>query len=189
MDAKKTGALIAGRRKDLGLTQAELAGRLHVTDKAVSRWERGQGFPDIQIMEPLAGALSVSLAELMRGERGAADPFDEAASSAARDVIRLVEMKREERRRIWTVAAAAALALFCTLLADVMGLPGFLGAALPCLGMAAGLALLCTALIRMRRKLPVRATLLWAALFLAVPAVLAVLLFAAGALGAGPVPG
>lgn len=159
MDAKKTGALIAGRRKDLGLTQAELAGRLHVTDKAVSRWERGQGFPDIQIMEPLAGALSVSLAELMRGERGAADPFDEAASSAARDVIRLVELKREERRRIWTVAAAAALAL------------------------------LCTALIRMRRKLPVRATLLWAALFLAVPAILAVLLFAAGALGAGPVPG
>ena len=42
MDAKATGALIAGRRRELGLSQAELAERLHVTDKAVSRWETGR---------------------------------------------------------------------------------------------------------------------------------------------------
>ena len=42
MDAKRTGALIAQRRKELGLSQAELAGQLHVTDKAVSRWETGR---------------------------------------------------------------------------------------------------------------------------------------------------
>lgn len=41
MDAKKTGALIAQRRRELGLSQGELAQRLHVTDKAVSKWETG----------------------------------------------------------------------------------------------------------------------------------------------------
>lgn len=48
-----------------GLTQAELAEQLHVTDKAVSRWERGVGLPDINTLEPLADALGLSLADLM----------------------------------------------------------------------------------------------------------------------------
>lgn len=50
------------------MTQAELAGKIGVTDKAVSRWERGLGFPDINTMEPLADALGISLLELMRSE-------------------------------------------------------------------------------------------------------------------------
>lgn len=51
------------------MTQAELAEKIHVTDKAVSRWERGLGFPDIQTIEPLAQALGISVLELMRSER------------------------------------------------------------------------------------------------------------------------
>ena len=54
MDAKSFGAFIADQRRTLGLTQAEVAARLHVTDKAVSRWERGVGLPDINTLEPLA---------------------------------------------------------------------------------------------------------------------------------------
>lgn len=50
------------------MTQAGLAGKIGVTDKAVSRWERGLGFPDINTMEPLATALGVSLLELMKSE-------------------------------------------------------------------------------------------------------------------------
>ena len=47
MDAQVFGSFIASVRKEKGMTQAELAQKLSVTDKAVSRWERGQGFPDI----------------------------------------------------------------------------------------------------------------------------------------------
>lgn len=66
MDAKQLGTFIADRRKSLGMTQALLAKKLHVTDKAVSRWERGVGFPDIHCLEPLATALQVSLLELVQ---------------------------------------------------------------------------------------------------------------------------
>ena len=51
------------------MTQAELAEKIHVTDKAISRWERGLGFPDIQTLEPLAQALGISILELMRSEK------------------------------------------------------------------------------------------------------------------------
>ena len=47
MDAKKFGAFISDRRKQQHMTQAELAGKIGVTDKAVSRWERGLGFPEV----------------------------------------------------------------------------------------------------------------------------------------------
>lgn len=78
MDAKKLGDFIAQRRKELGLTQAMLAEQLHVTDKAVSRWERGVGLPDIGSMEALAQALDVSLVELMRAERSEAEQISRA---------------------------------------------------------------------------------------------------------------
>lgn len=53
MEAKNSGSLSPGYEKRK-MTQAELAGKIHVTDKAISRWERGLGFPDIQTLEPLA---------------------------------------------------------------------------------------------------------------------------------------
>ena len=65
MDAKMFGAFLAQVRRAQSLTQAELAEQLHVTDKAVSRWERGVGLPDINTLEPLADALGLSLADLM----------------------------------------------------------------------------------------------------------------------------
>ena len=69
LDVRKLGAFIQTRRKELGMTQGEVAARLNVTDKAISRWERGVGFPDIQLLEPLAEALQISIQELMQCER------------------------------------------------------------------------------------------------------------------------
>ena len=54
MDAKATGGLIARRRKEQNWSQGDLAERLHVTDKAVSRWETGRGLPSVDLLEPLA---------------------------------------------------------------------------------------------------------------------------------------
>lgn len=69
MDTQKFGTFIAQCRKEKGMTQSELAAKIMVTDKAVSRWERGKGFPDINLLLPLAEALEVSVLELMHSER------------------------------------------------------------------------------------------------------------------------
>lgn len=69
MDAKKTGSLIAKRRKERKMSQRELAECLHITDKAISKWERGLSFPDITILIPLSEALNVSLYDLLTGGR------------------------------------------------------------------------------------------------------------------------
>ena len=66
MDVQEFGNFLQSRRKDLGMTQSELAEKIHVTDKAVSRWERGVGFPDIKLLEPLSNALEISLTELIQ---------------------------------------------------------------------------------------------------------------------------
>ena len=67
MDAKKTGNFIVKRRKAINMTQKELAEKLHITDKAVSKWERGLSFPDISILIPLSEVLNVSLYDLLTG--------------------------------------------------------------------------------------------------------------------------
>jgi DNA-binding XRE family transcriptional regulator/desulfoferrodoxin (superoxide reductase-like protein) len=68
MDRYVTGAVIRSLRESKGLTQEELASRISVSGKAVSKWETGQGLPDISLLEPLSKALGVSLIELINGE-------------------------------------------------------------------------------------------------------------------------
>ncbi len=65
MEKERFGAFIAKKRKDLGITQKDLAERLHVTDKAVSKWERGLSYPDVTLLEPLAENLELGVAELI----------------------------------------------------------------------------------------------------------------------------
>ncbi len=63
-----TGAMIRNLREKRGITQLQLADRMNVSDKAISRWETGRGYPDITLIEPLAAALGVSVIELFSGE-------------------------------------------------------------------------------------------------------------------------
>lgn len=87
MDAKKLGAFIAQLRKEQNMTQAELAKKLQVTDKAVSKWERGLGLPDINNIEPLADALGVSIIEIMQCQR---NPVEEIKTEEATEIVNSV---------------------------------------------------------------------------------------------------
>lgn len=69
MEKENMGSFIAMIRKEKKLTQKDLAEQLHITDKAVSKWERGISFPDISLLEPLAQVLDVSVLELLEGKR------------------------------------------------------------------------------------------------------------------------
>lgn len=87
MDAKVTGNLIAGLRKKRGFTQAELAEKLNVSNKAVSRWENGLGFPEVTQFPPLAALLGVTVDYLMSGERKGIM----VAGSIVADVVKRVD--------------------------------------------------------------------------------------------------
>ena len=91
MEAKELGHFIADLRKEKQMTQAELAERLYVTDKAVSRWERRIGYPDINTLEPLADALGITLTELMNCARDEEKHSDEG-------IIASLEIARSQRK-------------------------------------------------------------------------------------------
>lgn len=69
INMEQFGAFIAQMRKEKGLTQKELAEKLFISDKAVSKWERGLSLPDVSLLQPLAEELSVTVTELLKGRR------------------------------------------------------------------------------------------------------------------------
>ena len=108
MDNLQFGAFVARLRKERNMTQKELADALHITDKAVSKWETGKGFPDVKLLEPLARALGVSLVELMRGERLETEalPISEAVSADHRPSVS--EAALRPAHRYWRAVSAPA---------------------------------------------------------------------------------
>ena len=69
MDRDSTGTIIRTLRGKLGMTQAELADRICVSSKTVSKWETGRGFPDVSMLEPIGRALHISVPELLCGQK------------------------------------------------------------------------------------------------------------------------
>lgn len=113
MDANKFGCFVAERRKELKMTQKDLAAKIQVTDKAVSKWERGLGFPDINTIEDLADALDVSIMELMKSEREKQEIS--AEEMAVNDVVQIAKTDFEERQKIITYTFALSTLLFTIL--------------------------------------------------------------------------
>lgn len=107
MDSIKTGNLIAETRKEKNMTQRALAEMLHISDRTVSKWERGAGFPDVSMLEPLADALGLTVTELLHGERNEIL----GADSEVRYALMVVRQHRREKlkRNIRDVV----LAVFC----------------------------------------------------------------------------
>lgn len=105
MDLKKTGTLIAELRRQKSLTQKELAAQLGVTDKAISRWETGKGFPDVSILDRLANTLGVTITEIVNGERS--NPENNAGESD-QAVLSALEYARGMLRTLIAVILAIA---------------------------------------------------------------------------------
>lgn len=115
MDNARTGALVRRLRKEQGMTQRELAERLHITDRAVSKWERGICAPDIALLEPLAGLLGISVLELIQGERR---PEAGAGREPEEETRQVIEYSKHEigrktgaMRKKYLGGAAACLTL------------------------------------------------------------------------------
>lgn len=102
IDKEKFGIFVAQLRKEKGLTQKELAEKLFLSDKAVSKWERGLSMPDISVLIPLAEALDVSVAELLNCQR-----MEKEESVAVEQVDELVQKAislTEEPTKPWKKA-------------------------------------------------------------------------------------
>ena len=69
MNQEKIGKFILKLRKEKNMTQKELANKIGVTDRAISKWENGRGLPDLSLMKPLCDELEISINELISGER------------------------------------------------------------------------------------------------------------------------
>lgn len=118
MDPEKFGAFVALCRKEKNMTQLELAQELKVTDKAVSRWERGKGFPDISLLVPLAEALDITVLELMNSEKKEKRMEDFSEENIKDMVIHVaaIEKKnqRDDRLITWIPVPVALITAFLT---------------------------------------------------------------------------
>ena len=90
MNQEKIGKFIADCRKDKKITQAQLAEKLNMTDRAISKWETGNGMPDSSVMLELCEILEITVNELLSGERLEMDNYDKRAEE------NLLELKRKE---------------------------------------------------------------------------------------------
>ena len=96
MNQQKIGRFISACRKEKNLTQAELAERLGVTDKAVSKWETGRGLPDVSLYREICSILDISLNEFFAGER---IPTEEIEARSEENLLQAVREEEKTRRR------------------------------------------------------------------------------------------
>lgn len=114
MDNLKTGLLIRELRKEKGMTQKDLAELLHITDRAVSKWERGLCAPDLSTLEPLAQALGITISELIAGERMTA-PI-EGLEKTVKEVVDYSRNEIVRKTRALKIKLAIGCATVCALL-------------------------------------------------------------------------
>ena len=125
MDKQLFGAFIAEQRKRQGLTQQQLAQALHVTDKAVSKWERGLSYPDVTLLHPLAAALHLAVDDLLTCRPGESEehlehntPATPAASSAVQAVVDIShanDVQQQKHRRFRAVAVILTIIVLIVL--------------------------------------------------------------------------
>ena len=111
MDQIKIGKFIAAKRLERDLTQRQLASLLNISDKTVSKWETGNGLPEVSLMLPLCDALGISVNELLSGERLSDLSYKEKAEQ---NILTLIREKEENKKNILLSVAVGFITILAT---------------------------------------------------------------------------
>lgn len=113
MNQEKTGKFIAERRREKNLTQLQLAEMLSITDRAVSKWERGVSMPDASIMLELCSILGITVNELLSGEKISGEDY---SAELERNLLEMIREKEKSDKRLLTmeivIGVLSAIVLF-----------------------------------------------------------------------------
>ena len=128
MDQQKIGTFIAQRRKELGMTQTQLAEKLNITNRAVSKWETGKALPDASIMLALCAALRITVNDLLTGEVVSMDHYDQKMEETLLEMVKQKEARDRSLLAIEVVIGIVATVYYLTLvlLAGVLTMPDWL---------------------------------------------------------------
>ena len=147
MDQVKTGRFIKAVRKEKNLTQREVAERLGISEKTVSKWETGNGLPEVGLMLPLCELLEISVNELLSGERLDEKKYFEKAEQ---NIMSLIQEKAEAKKKIILAVIIAGITLLAgltiILLADLLEMETWLRIVLVVIGVVVigtGIGLAC----------------------------------------------
>ena len=111
MDQIKIGKFIADERKRKGYTQKQLSEKLEISDKTISKWERGNGFPEVSLLLPLCNELEITVNELLSGERVSEEEY---LKKAEKNMVNLVREAQESKKKIVLSAMVAGLTIIAT---------------------------------------------------------------------------
>ena len=116
MDQIKIGEFISSKRKEKSLTQAALAEKLGITDRAISKWERGKGLPDASLMLDLCEILDITVNELLCGESVSMEDNNQKNEQLLLDMAKEIEKKN---KTIWTAMRVLMIAVMLLYLGGV----------------------------------------------------------------------
>lgn len=116
MNQEKIGKFIAELRKEKSMTQNELADKLGVTDRAISKWENGRGMPDLSLLMPLCKILDISINELLCGEKLDREEYQEKFEENIINTIDYTDKKIKSAKKGFTVVLTGVILVFVILI-------------------------------------------------------------------------
>ena len=136
MDQIKIGKFIAERRRNAGLTQMQLAEKLNITDRAISKWERGRSMPDSSIMLHLCSILGISVNELLSGEKISMESYNKELENNLLDMLRQKEQadKRLLSLEVFIGITATVILFTLVLLASFVPMADWIRVSIVALG-------------------------------------------------------
>ena len=139
MDQIKIGRFIADERKRKGYTQKQLSEKLEISDKTISKWERGNGFPEVSLLLPLCNELDITVNELLSGERVSEEDYQKKAEE---NMVNLVREAQESKRKIIISAIIAFFSLLASMPLFIIAQAGMVNTEIQAILIAIGLIVL-----------------------------------------------